>query len=203
MNKDDLAKRDYVVMIDKSGSMTKTDCPNGKTRWEHAQEQTENVARACAKFDDDGIDVVVFNDTPTQKTGVTPDAVEAVFAENNPNGGTDTAKAMKMVLDGYFSRKASGIVKPLTVICVTDGEPNDENALVKTIVDASNKLDSEDEIGICFMQVGKDEHARAFLQRLDDNLTKEGAKFDIVDTKNDEEMSNIAMEDLLLAAVND
>ena len=201
MNKDDLKKYDFIVAIDKSGSMGTKDCKNGLSRWKHAQEQTENIARACAEFDDDGIDVVLFGNKPTLFTGTTPDKVHQIFTENEPGGSTDTAAAVKLIVDGYFARKAAGKAKPIIVVVVTDGVPDSKEALASVIVEATKKIDADEEIGITFVQVGSDPDARAFLKDLDDNLT--GAKFDIVDTKNDEEMDGITVSELLIEAITD
>lgn len=203
MTNEELAKRDYVIAIDKSGSMSTADCPGGKTRWAYVQEQAENVARKCGEFDTDGIDIVVFAGTPKEYHGVTADKVHQVFGENSPGGSTDTAAAVKLVTDAYFARKAAGSAKPITLLVFTDGVPNDEKALAKVITDAANKIDADEEIGISFLQVGKDEHARAYLKSLDDDLQSHGAKFDIVDTKDDSEMENITVEELLIEAITD
>lgn len=203
VSQEELAKYDFVLMIDKSGSMSTTDCPGNKSRWDYAQEQTLAIARECAKFDSDGIDVVVFSGTPKQYTGTTPDKVAQVFAENSPSGGTDTAAALKLVLDGYNQRKTAGNAKPIIVVCITDGAPNDQSAVDKVIIDHANTMQEDGETGITFIQIGKDTGARAFLKHLDDDLQGLGAKFDIVDTKNEEEMDNLSINDLLVQAITD
>lgn len=203
MTNEDLAKRDYIIAIDKSGSMSTPDCPGGRTRWDWVQEQALNVARKCGEFDTDGIDVVVFASTPKEHHGVTVDKVSQVFAEHSPSGSTDTAAAVKLVTDAYFARKAAGTAKPITLLVFTDGVPNDGNALAHVIIDAANKIDADEEIAISFLQVGKDDSARAFLKSLDDDLQAKGAKFDIVDTKDDAEMENISVTDLLIEAITD
>lgn len=58
-------------------------------------------------------------------------------------------------------------------------------------------------MGISFLQVGKDSGAHAFLKRLDDDLVKQGAKHDIVDTKTMEELETIGLTEALIAALND
>lgn len=203
MTNEELGKYDYAILIDKSGSMSTADCPGGKTRWAWVQEQALNVARKCAEFDSDGIDVIVFAGQPKEYHGVTPDKVEQVFKENSPGGSTDTAAAIKLATDGYFTRKAAGGAKPLIVLCFTDGEPNDKPALAKVIIDAANKIDVDEELAITFLQVGKDEGARKFLKSLDDDLQGQGAKFDIVDTKDDAEMDGLSVEEILVQAVTD
>jgi Mg-chelatase subunit ChlD len=152
---------------------------------------------------DNGIDVIVFGSSVKLHEGVTVDTLKKVFAEYSPGSSTNTAGAVKTAVDGYFARKAAGKAKPITLIVFTDGVPDDRTALKKVIVEAANKIDADEEIAISFIQVGKDEGARKFLKSLDDDLQGEGAKFDIVDTKDDAEMENMSVEDILLAAVND
>lgn len=201
MTNEELAKRDYVMLIDRSGSMG-TKHKGGRTRFQYAQEQTEALARKCAEFDADGIDVILFNNSVKVYTGVTPEKVTQVFKESEPSGGTATDAALKHVFDEYFKKKTAGTAKPVTVLCITDGEPNDPKAVAKVIVEASKKIDADEELAVTFIQVGDDEGARKFLQSLDDDLEAQGAKFDIVDTKNEEEMDNMSLTEILIEAVN-
>ncbi len=73
----------------------------------------------------------------------------------------------------------------------------------RVIVDATKKMDADEEIAVSFIQAGDDPGARAFLESLDNDLQGQGAKFDIVDTKNEAEMDNLSLEDILVAAVTD
>lgn len=86
---------------------------------------------------------------------------------------------------------------------LTDGVPDDEAELKKVIIQASNRIEKDEEIAICFVQVGKDEDATKFLKELDDGLTKQGAKFDIVDTLPIDEIENLTVEELLVKAFTD
>lgn len=201
MTNEELAKRDYVICIDKSGSMGIAH--KNTTRWKYAQEQTEALARKCAEFDSDGIDVHVFASSVKSYTGVTPDKVSQIFIENEPGNNTATDLVLKTVFDGYFAKKAAGTAKPVTCIVITDGEPSDKKAVAKVIIDAANKIDADEELAVTFIQVGDDAGARAFLESLDNDLQSGGAKFDIVDTRNEEEMEGMTMTDILVAAVND
>jgi Mg-chelatase subunit ChlD len=203
VSREELAKRDYTVMVDKSGSMGETDCPGGKSRWDYAQEQVIAVSRECAKFDDDGIDVLFFNNTAVLERNVTPDKVKELFAKYSPGGTTDTAGALKVVLDEYWAKKAKGSTKHATIVCFTDGQPNDQNAVDNVIVENTKKMDADEQIGISFLQIGKDADARKFLKHLDDELESKGAKFDIVDTKDESEWSALSIEELLVQAITD
>lgn len=204
MTKDDLKKRDFILLVDKSTSMNEKD-GTSKTRWERAQEQTIGLAQECIKFDSNGITVGFFAGDVKLYDNVDggDEVMKKIFGENEPNGSTDTAKALDKVLQAYLATRGTANCKPITVLVVTDGAATDEPALVKCIVNAANAIDSDEEIGISFLQIGTDQHAHDFLKRLDDNLVKEGAKFDIVDTKTFAEMENMTLVDVLMEAVTD
>lgn len=217
-----LSDYDYKIVIDKSGSMSTNDTPTRISRWEQAKEWSKAIAQKCELYDSDGIDVIIFDSFITQFKNVTSDKVDELFRKNNPGGSTNTAGAIELALSDYFEGKpevksqsflgkmfskeqpiASLARKPLIIICITDGEPNSQTDLENVIVKATKKLSSDSEIGITFIQVGKDSSARKFLKKLDDDLASRGAKFDIVDCKDYEEMSNMAIEDVLLQAITD
>lgn len=203
VSNEQLANYDFVVMIDKSGSMETKDCPGGKSRWQYAEEYAVSIATKCAEFDSDGIDVVLFAGQAKEFKGVTPEKVSQIFRENSPSGGTDTAAALKHVFDGYNIRKSAGNAKPIIIVCVTDGAPSDQEAVDRVIIEHTKGMGDDNETGIQFVQIGKDQAARTFLQYLDDGLEAKGAKFDIVDCKNEEEMENLSILDLLKSAIID
>lgn len=194
----DLSKYDILIVIDKSGSMSTADV-NGKSRWAAAQEATEALARKAAEFDEDGIDVIVFNNSVKVYSGVTPEKVTQVFSENEPNGGTDTAAALQKAIDMHFDRPA----KPSIIAVITDGTPNDKASVKKVIIETTKKMKADEDLGITFLQIGNDPGASSFLKELDDDLQAQGATFDIVDTKTFAEMENMSLTDVLLAALND
>lgn len=195
----DLHKYDIMLVIDKSGSMGTTDIKGGKSRWTAAQEATEALARKAAEFDDDGIDVLTFNRTVKTYSNVTPDKVTQIFNEEEPNGGTDTAAALQKAIDLHFSRPN----KPSIIAVITDGEPDDRSAVKRVIIKAANTIKKDEDLGITFLQVGSDSSAREFLKELDEDLENQGANFDIVDTKTFDEMENLPLAEVLIAALND
>lgn len=209
MTKEELMKYDFIVLIDKSGSMVTPDCPGGKSRWAYAQELTMALAAKCAEYDQDGATVGFFAKSVKLYSNITGavEQVQKIFAENEPSGSTDTALAVKTVLDQYFASKAAGNVeapaKPIILIVVTDGQPDSKEDLKKVIIDATLKMDADEEIGISFFQIGEDQNATKFLRELDDELVPQGAKFDIVDTKTTDELDNMTLTEALIAALED
>lgn len=198
-------ERDYTLIIDKSGSMSTADKPTGQTRWAIAQESTLALARKCEEIDPDGITIYLFSGRFRRYDNVTSDKVTQIYQENEPMGKSDLASVLQDALDNYFSRKAAGQTKPNgeTILIVTDGEPDDRKAVMRQIIEASRKIDRDDELAISLIQVGHDRKATEFFQALDDQLESAGAKFDIVDTITIDEMANMTLAEVLLKAITD
>jgi uncharacterized protein with von Willebrand factor type A (vWA) domain len=197
--------RDYTLIIDKSGSMSTADRSDGKTRWDTAQESTLALARKCEEFDPDGITIYLFSSRFRRYDNVTADKVTQIYQENEPMGRTDLAAVLQDALDNYFQRKSSGQTKPNgeTIFVITDGEPDDRKAVMRSIVEATQKIDRDEELAISLIQVGNDKTATQFLKALDDRLESAGAKFDIVDTITMDDMEDMTLSEVLLNAIID
>lgn len=200
-----LENRDYTLIIDKSGSMTRKDRGGGKSRWQIMQESTLALASKCEEFDPDGITIYTFSGRFRRYDNVTADRVDLIFRENEPSGRTDLAGVLQDALNDYFQRKATGQTKANgdTILVVTDGEPDDRKAVMRIIVEASRQIDRDEELAISFIQVGTDSDATKFLKILDDELQSAGAKFDIVDTITMEDMEDFTLTEVLLNAIVD
>lgn len=205
MSLDALKNKDYTLIIDRSGSMSETDMPGGKSRWDAAQEGTFAIAKKLEEFDPDGITLYTFAGSFKRYDNVTGAKVKDVWAEFSPMGSTGLAEVLKDAIGNYFQRKTKGETKENgdLIVVVTDGVPNDEAAVVNEIVAATKKMDKDEELSISFIQIGGDPGATRFLKHLDDGLTAKGAKFDIVDTKTHVEIENMPMSEVLLAAITD
>lgn len=194
-----LSEYDFVVVIDKSGSMAEpVKAGSNRSRWEAVQESTMTFARDVGKLDADGIDVVMFSGNGVQSyTGVTADKVKEIFTQHSPRSSTPLAEALTEAL-----KLAGKSDKKDFIVVFTDGVPDDEAAAARVIVEAANKQETDDALTILFVQVGDDAQATAYLRKLDDGLT--GAKFDIVDAKTVAEADAFATTaELVLAAIND
>ena len=200
-----IENRDYTLIIDKSGSMSTADQPGGKTRWQAVQESTQALARKCEQLDPDGLTVYVFSGQFRRYDNVTSDKVSQIFQENEPMGRTDLAGVLENALANYFQRKYSGATKANgeTILVITDGEPDDQKAVMRVIIEASRKMDIDEELAISFIQVGQDKMATQFLKVLDDQLQTAGAKFDMVDTVTMDQMENMTLSEILLNAITD
>ena len=200
-----LENRDYTLIIDKSGSMSTKDKPGGLSRWQIMQESALALANKCEELDPDGITVYLFSGKFKRYDNVTAAKVGTIFQENDPSGRTDLAAVLGDAITNYFQRKAQGQTPANgeIILVVTDGEPDDRKAVMDVILNASQKLDRDEELAISFIQVGTDEAATKFLKILDDDLGRAGAKFDIVDTITMNDMEDLTLKEVLLSAIND
>lgn len=169
------------------------------------QESSLALASKCEEFDPDGITVYLFSGRFKRYDNVTANKVTQVFKENEPSGRTDLASVLQDATNNYFQRKSAGQTKPNgeTILVVTDGEPDDRKAVMKVIIEASRRMERDEELAISFIQVGTDAQATKFLKILDDELQSAGAKFDIVDTVTMDDMEDMTLTEVLLNAITD
>lgn len=202
-----MENRDYTLIIDTSGSMATKDEKGGKSRWAAMQESTFALASKCEQFDPDGITVYMFSTEFKRYDDVTANKVTEIFKENDPFGSTDLASVLEDATDSYFKRKEKGVSKPNgeTILVVTDGAPDEREKVKEVIINASNKIEKDEELAISLIQIGTDQEATEFLKQLDDDLQKAGAKFDICDTitMKDIEEKKMRLNDVLLNAIID
>lgn len=85
-----LSEYDFIVVIDKSGSMGEPNKPGSSvTRWEAVQESAMTFVRDIEKFDSDGLGLVLFSGSGVSShDGVTSEKIREVFAQNSPRGST-------------------------------------------------------------------------------------------------------------------
>lgn len=200
-----MKNRDYTLIIDRSGSMSKADQPGGLTRWEAVQESVLALARKCEQFDPDGLTVYLFSSRFKRFDNVTSAKVEDIFLENEPMGRTNLAIVLQDALRNFFDRKRSGAGEKdgETLLVIMDGEPDDKRAVVEMIVETTQQLDRDEELAISFIQIGDDSGARQFFKALDDQLQDIGAKFDICDTLTLDEMEEMSLVEVLTNAIED
>jgi hypothetical protein len=199
-----LDKRDYTLIIDKSGSMSNIDRGTTKSRWEIVKESTLALARKCDQLDPDGITVYLFSGKFKRFDNVSAAKVEQIFQENDPMGGTNLSSVLQDAINQFFQRKKASQSKVgETILVITDGEPDDRRSVFEIIIEATRRLSSDEELAISFIQVGSDTSATDFLKSLDDKLQSIGANYDIVDTITLSDMEDMTLTEVLLSAIND
>lgn len=187
----------FIFGLDVSGSMATTDCPCGLSRIEFSKEKAIQFATEASKWDSDGIDLLTFGHQVKKYPNVTAEkAAEIIGALKANEGSTDTAGLIRKAFERH---KAIGSEDQTVLFIVTDGQPNDREAVKQAIIDITNAVKDEREFNISFLTVGRiDDGLKAFLAGLDDDL--KGAKYDIVDVK---ELESVDFMTAFVGALND
>lgn len=195
-----LSTFDTVLLIDDSGSMS------GRS-WRETRDALSQLLPIVVAHDSDGIDIYFLNhkssDPGNIRNGAAPGGyrnvrtigeVARIFNIVVPRGGTPTGTKLRTILRPYVNfleetKRVGGdekmdAVKPLNILCITDGVPSDD--VESVILSSAKKLDqleaSPSQVGIQFFQVGNEAGAKEALRELDDELTERGGCRDMVDT---------------------
>jgi hypothetical protein len=164
------------------------------------QEYVGALTTELGAHDRDGVDLIVFDDQFAVSEGVTPDSVFAVFDNYRPSNGTVLVPPLQWAFNK--AKKKWGDKQQL-ILVITDGEPQDREAVANTIIDFTKSMEDDGQVAISFMQVGGDSGAAQFLEGLDDDLQGRGAKYDIVDTGRLEDLCKLSLQELVDKTFND
>ena len=173
----------YVILLDKSGSMTKwasrsTRTGSILTRWQEAEEALKIIAPAVCTVNPDGATVYLFSNDFFKSKCLSAWDVEGLFKKHHPNGGTNLAPVIQKVIAAHRKEYAHSQT-PTSVLIMHDGAPDNAGDVKRLLTDMGNSVSSEDEIYFTFVQCGQDAGAARFLDQLDSGLK---CRYDIVDT---------------------
>jgi len=182
-----LGRYDTVFLLDDSTSM------EGGS-WEELKTAFGGLVEKTIKYDKDGLDIHFLNYKHSITAVNSVEAVEDVFKKVYASGSTPTGPRMRDILTPYVdsldaykaSPEGKTRPKPMMLLIITDGEANDNEAVKEVILDIAKRLDAGKQpsfqLGIQFIQIGKDQYATQFLKSLDDDLKHKDGVRDIVDT---------------------
>lgn len=225
LKKRDLTKYDIEAHTDISGSMSGTDTPTRQTRLEFAKGWVEKLVQEAAAFDDDGVTIGFFNGSTHVYENTTFDKVASTFRSVSPNGSTDTARLIQERTDDYLDQRlgkpgtkggffskgtpatpADPTTKPRIILVITDGVPDDNDALEDVIVKVTKRMSAggltKNDLVISFIQVGNDGKAKQFLDELNNGLGAKGATMDIVGCITCDEAKGLSTQTLLEKALD-
>ena len=174
--------RDLVVLIDRSGSMSESDCPGAISRWDWCKQQVVTLSEATRSVFPTGFRLGLYNNHCDVADNATVDSIVNAFTTNKPDGGTYTADAITHELREYRDRKRHGAAKPMVIVVVTDGAPNSPSALRDVLVNATSDMERADDLQVVFIQIGEDDQSTTLLDQLERHLTDSGARFAIAHT---------------------
>lgn len=177
---------DFIIALDISASMQATDCPGGVSRTAYALEQFGVFVKEASKWDTDGVSLYGFGANVTAFPDVSADKLDATIDQLKAKG-YEGLTMTHLVVQKAYAEHVERKNEQTVLMLFTDGEPTDQEALLKVIADITNQVKDEREFNIAFITVGQRSAGLAtFLAKLDDNIP--GAKYDIVDVKALEEV---------------
>lgn len=190
-----LEQHDVVLIIDRSYSMGKMDCPPvGRmggpfglpiSRWDWCAAQTQGLASVTGTYNR-GVKLMMFSRGFETFPDVTLQQVPSLFQKYQPNQqqGTDMVDPLRAVLGDYLRRRSAGKnPRPLAVAVIFDGLARKDSLpiLGDAIVDVTKYMKNPDEIQITIFIVGN--RGPRALERIYDmqrSLRRNGARYNIL-----------------------
>jgi hypothetical protein len=201
---DVLRNYDVELIIDRTGSMSEIDGTGEQTKFEWCRDQVRNFVGLMWKYNH-GINITVFNTDFHTFYNCTPGKVEQIYTEFTPEGRTDLVDPLMSRLNAIRGAQKKG-GPPTLIAVIHDGLPNvpaDPRAVNEALINFSRTLDDPNQILITFLQIGETFDGRDFCIDLDDNLVKEGAKYDFIDTCTFPELKKVGLAKALVEALEE
>jgi len=194
-----IAKYDIVMVIDISESMNFELAEGQESKWQWCKKFVSSFAsKIIPSLNGRDITIVPFNRSYSINHERTPTQVLNFFESTQPRDCTDLGSPLQDVLKRFVSLD---IQRPLLVMVLTDGQPNTGPKVEDVLIDASKHLKSENDVRILFLEVGEDLASNAYLRYLDDCLTSDGAKYDLVDVSEFKDLKNTTLVDAVQKAI--
>jgi hypothetical protein len=165
-----------VLLIDHSGSMNGGlgIGPYDLSRWAWCRNQITDFSRFCGDKLRGGITLIPFNDSFEVHEHASEKDLEEVFTTIVPSGETDICTPLAAAIDSHLS-DPDHEQKPVLIVVLTDGLPNQGGSLSKLIAQATSALRSHNEMNITFLTVGQAPEGDELIERLDNDLTRPGS----------------------------
>jgi hypothetical protein len=199
-----LADFDIELIVDESMSMRRRDCPGQASRWEWCGMQLQNLSNQLEQYTPNGFTLTTFGGAFETYPRARSTELRQLFAFPQFTLGTRLAAPLSARLANYFRwRKPNS--KPLLIVVITDGVPAPREEPVRvadTLIDATHKMSSPNEVTIVFFQIGSaNRYGRFFLDQMDNALTSNGARYDIVRTVSFEQLQQQGLTQSLISTV--
>ncbi len=199
-----LANYDCALLIDCSSSMKgnlKTSIDGAlESRWQWCKNESLSFYRHGERFFPNGITMVPFNHEFAVSKNARLSEIADIYNGLNPGGGTDIAQPLSYLIEDYFHRKSQGNVKPLAIAVLSDGEASSV-AIRDVLVNATQRMKNPKELLVTFLTVDESTFGTPVIHAMDDELVDAGAAYDIVDSRDFDELVRYGLLKALTAAL--
>lgn len=181
-----LSRYQIAVLLDRSGSMAESaessdvaDVSGGESlsRWRWCSDQIQDFASESRRMSHENLTFCIFNHEFIVNRNCDLSKMKTLMENLKPEGGTDFANPIKSIADNFF---AGARQKPLLICVVTDCETNGGARVEAVIKRIAAQMRRADEVKIVIFQIGNTGDGADFAWRLDNDMVKNGARFDIV-----------------------
>ncbi|MBX9695047.1 MAG: hypothetical protein K2Z81_21865 [Cyanobacteria bacterium] len=201
-----LSDFDVELIVDKSLSMRRMDCPGGYSRWDWCGVQARELADQLTPLVPRGFTLTTFSNDYRVMENAGPRNVAQLFQNTALGWGTRMSRPLNDRLDNYFRNRQPGS-KPRLIAIITDGvpAPREEPFLVaNTLINASHQLRSPGELTVVFFQVGgADRKGQWFVSEMDHNLVNHGASCDFVRAVGFDQLVRVGLAEALANSIRD
>ncbi len=197
-----MAPYQVVLLIDHSGSMNGGlgIGPYDLSRWAWCRNQISDFSRFCGDKLRGGITLIPFNDSFEVHEHASEKDVEDVFSTIVPGGETDICTPLAAAIEAHLA-EPDHENKPVLIVVLTDGLPNQGGSLDKLIAQATSALRNHNEMSITFLTVGQAPEGDELIERLDNDLINRGANDDIVSSMRFADLLQTGLKNALLETV--
>jgi hypothetical protein len=191
-----LANYSIELIVDKSLSMRRRDCPGMLSRWEWCASQSQELGRQIAPLVPQGLTIIPFARFYDTYERQQPQQIANMFFNTELQRGTRLAEPLDDRLHQAIARRASG-AKPTIIAIITDGIPAPDyepQAVVDVLINSSRQMRTPSDVTVVFFQIGgNDPFGERYLHDLDTSLVSWGARFDYVHTVSFEQLQRFGL----------
>lgn len=195
---------DFIVLIDRSGSMSgPVDPANaapdgtalaGATKFDWVKTNIAAFADFLRMKVRGPVTVIPFNAQHEVRRLGSASELPLVVDELKPDGGTNLTEPLNKAIGLALAKK-----KPQLIIVMTDGMNNIGN--LEQVLIESSKIVPPGQVVTSILQIGSDIDGADIIRDLDSGLIGKGAKYDLVDAKYFADIKNYGLKKVLADAV--
>lgn len=201
-----LANYNLELIIDRSMSMRRPDCPGRVSRWDWCGFQAAEIVKALSPYSPNGLTITRFATEFDVHEHLNAYTATELLSRHDAQFGTCLAEPLAARLGNFLNHRRPG-QKPLLIAVITDGCPwpkPEPTMVVNELIKASHQMSWPGEVTVVFLQVGDhDPKGRNYLVKLGTQLVSHGARYQYVHTRTFDELKTYGLAQSLVNAIQE